>query len=50
MENTTNSGSLDTLNLKDTLLVSARKISNGKLKLVVPEIIKSGERAVSALI
>tara|TARA_R110002020_G_scaffold298482_2_gene514333 strand:- start:650 stop:1234 length:585 start_codon:yes stop_codon:yes gene_type:complete len=49
MENTTNSGSLDTLNLKDTLLVSARKISNGKLSLEFAEIIKSGDRAVSAL-
>ena len=49
MENTKNSGSLDTLNLKDTLLVSARKINGGKLSLEFAEIIKSGDRAVSAL-
>jgi len=49
MGNTTNSGSLDTLNLKDTLLVSARKINNGKLSLEFAEIIKSGDKAVSAL-
>ena len=49
MENTTNSGSLDTLNLKDTLLVSARKINGGKISLEFAEIIKSGDKAVSAL-
>jgi len=49
MGNTTNSGSLDTLNLKDTLLVSARKINNCKLSLEFAEIIKSGDKAVSAL-
>ena len=49
MENTKNSGSLDTLNLKDTLLVSARKINGGKISLEFAEIIKSGDKAVSAL-
>ena len=49
MENTLNSGSLDTLNLNDTLLVSARRVSNGKISLEFAEIIKSADRAVSAL-
>jgi hypothetical protein len=49
METTTNSGSLNTLNLKDTLLVSARKINGGKMSLEFAEIIKAGDRAVSAL-
>ena len=48
MENTLNSGSLDTLNLNDTLLVSARRVSNGKISLEFAEIIKSADRAVSA--
>ena len=41
MKNTLNSGSLQTLNAGQTLLVQARKVANGKLQLELAEIIAS---------
>jgi|TARA_R110001583_G_scaffold26456_2_gene95206 hypothetical protein len=40
MENTLNSGSLESLNFGETLLVSARKVKNEKIHLEFAEIIK----------
>ena len=47
--NQLNSGSIETLKKGDTLLVSARKISGGKISLEVAEIIETSDRLVSAL-
>ncbi len=41
MENTLNSGSLQTLNAGETLLVQARKVANGKIQLELAEILTS---------
>ena len=47
--NTLNSGSIDSLKKGDTLLVGARKVSNGKIQMEFAEIIQSADRALSAL-
>ena len=48
-KNQLNSGSLDTLEVGQTLLISARQISNGKISLEFAEKITAKDRPVSAL-
>jgi hypothetical protein len=45
MENTLNSGSLDTLNPGNSLLVSSRKVANGKIQLELAERLEGGAGA-----
>ena len=49
MEESIQKGSLDTLNPGDTLLVQARKVSNGKIQLEFAEIIQTIDRPISLL-
>lgn len=48
-KNQLNSGSLDTLEVGQTLLISARQVSNGKISLEFAEKITAKDRPVSAL-
>ena len=48
-KNQLNSGSLDTLEVGQTLLISARQINNGKISLEFAEKITAKDRPVSAL-
>lgn len=48
-KNELNSGSLDTLKVGETLLISARQINNGKISLEFAEKITAKDRPVSAL-
>ena len=48
MENTLNSGSLETLKFGETLLVNARKVKNDKIHLEFAEIINN-QSAVNVL-
>ena len=49
MENTLNSGSLDTLNPGDSLLVSSRRVANGKIQLEVAERLEGGSSSNNLL-
>ena len=49
MENTLNSGSLDTLNSGDSLLVSSRQVANGKIQLEVAERLEGGSSSNNLL-
>lgn len=49
MQNQINSGSLETLTPGQTLLVHARKVSNGKLQLEFAEKLQQADRPVNAL-
>ena len=42
-------GSVDTLNPDETLLVGARKVNSGKIQLEFAEIIQTSDRPVSLL-
>tara|TARA_R100001463_G_scaffold25650_2_gene60626 strand:- start:11434 stop:12027 length:594 start_codon:yes stop_codon:yes gene_type:complete len=48
-KNQLNSGSIDTLEVGQTLLISARQVSNGKISLEFAEKVTSKDRPVSAL-
>lgn len=49
MNNSINSGSIDTLKKGDTLLVNARKVNGGKIQLEFAEIIKASNTGVNVL-
>ena len=49
MENTINSGSLDSLKQGETLLIEARKVANGKIQLEFAESLNTSARGKNAL-
>jgi len=49
MANQLNSGSLDTLKPNETLLLQARKVSNGKIQLEVAESVQVSDRPMNVL-
>ena len=49
MANQLNSGTLDTLNANETLLLQARKVANGKIQLEVAESVQVTDRPINVL-